>query len=263
MKKIQTLASPDAGTSAFLSLLKMEFGETDSQIIETGDQEHVINVLAGTCAINIFLPDETSMSFDPVGSRENIFGGKPEMVYVPFGSRYEVICRKEPFEAVIYTAPTDQYAPPEHVKPEQVQTIASGKSDWQRQVHVAMGENGPATRMIVGESESPPGNWSSFPPHRHTQDNHPDEANLEELYYFNFQPDSGFILGGIYDDPAAKEDARVRVFRHGQIFDVPKGYHFLAPCPGHETHYTWALGGQTKAFGAWIDDHELSWLNEG
>jgi 5-deoxy-D-glucuronate isomerase len=28
------------------------------------------------------------------------------------------------------------------------------------------------------------------------------ETSLEELYSFEFQPQSGFIIGGMYDDPA-------------------------------------------------------------
>jgi 5-deoxy-glucuronate isomerase len=230
-------------------------------VIETGGSEHAINVLAGQCAVRIEVSGGSKVVFEPVGSRKDIFDGKPEMVYVPAGSRYEVICGKAPFEAAIYTAPTDQIAAPAHVKPDEVRTVDSGKLDWARQVHIAMGDGGPATRMMLGESESPPGNWTGFPPHRHTLDQPPGETKLEELYYFRFQPETGFIIGGIYDNPEAKEEARLRIFRHGQAFDVPEGYHFLAPCPGYRVRYTWALGGRTKIFGAWKDDPELAWLH--
>ena len=261
MGVIKTLASPDLGNSVFLSLMILEFDGAGPHRLETDGQEHVINVLAGRCAVHIELSDGTSQSIGPVGNREDIFGGKPEMVYIPIHCRYEIVCQKTPFEAAIYTAPTDQAAPPAHVRPDQVRTVDSGKSDWQRQVHIAMGDNGPATCMMLGESESPPGNWSSFPPHRHMQNNPPQETSLEELYYFKFQPQSGFIIGGVYDDPAAKEDTRLKVLRHGQVFDVPGGYHFLAPCPGHRTRYTWALGGKIQKFGSWKDDTELAWLH--
>lgn len=258
---IVTLASPDNGSSVFLSLLSLTFEGAGTQVLETKGREHVINVLAGSCSVHIQTSGGNKIVFDPVGSRESIFGGKPELVYVPVGSRYEMVCAKGPFEAAIYTAPTDEVAPAAHVLPEQVRTVDSGKLDWQRQVHIAMGDKGAATRMMLGESESPPGNWSSFPPHRHAEPNPPQETTLEELYYFKFEPDTGFIIGGIYDDPLYKENARLKIFRHGQVFDVPGGYHFLAPCPGHRVHYTWALGGPMKIFGSWRDDSELSWLH--
>jgi 5-deoxy-glucuronate isomerase len=261
MGAIKTLASPELGNSVFLSLMTLKFDGAGAHRLQTDGQEHVINVLAGSCAVNIVLADGTSMAFDSVGGREDIFGGKPEMVYVPLRSRYEVVCRKAPFEAAIFSAPTDRTAPAAHVKADQVRTVDSGKSDWQRQVHIAMGDDGPATCMMLGETDSPPGNWSSFPPHRHTHHNPPQEANLEELYYFKFKPQSGFIIGGMYDDPAAREDARLKLISHEQIFDVPGGYHFLAPCPGHRVRYAWALGGKAKKFGSWQDDKELAWLH--
>jgi len=261
MGTFKTLASPPLGSSAFVSFSTLELEAVGTHMLETIGQEHVLNVLAGTCTVRIELPDGRQMAFDPVGRRDTIFGGKPEAVYIPLNSRYEVICRKAPFEAAIFAAPTDQSALPAHVKPEQVRTVDAGKSDWQRQVHILMGDTGPATRMMLGETESPPGNWSGFPPHRHSCDNLPHETKLEELYYFKFMPESGFIIGGIYDDPAAKENARLRLYRHGQVFDVPEGYHFLSPCPGYRTRYAWVLGGQTKKFGSWQDDPELAWLH--
>ncbi len=261
MGTLKTLVSPELGSSAFVSLSTLELEASRTHTMETADQEHAINVLAGTCAVRIELPDGRSVSFDPVGRRDTIFGGKPEAVYVPIRCRYEVVCRKAPFEAAIFAAPTDACAPPAQVTAEQVRTVDAGKSDWPRPVHILMGDTGPATRMMLGETESPPGNWSGFPPHRHTQDNLPHETKLEELYYFKFMPESGFIIGGLYDDPGAKENTRLRVFRQNQVFDVPEGYHFLSPCPGYKTRYAWVLGGKTKKFGAWQDDPELAWLH--
>lgn len=261
MGMLVTLASPDQGSSVFLGLLSLTFNGPGSQTLQTNGREHVVNVLAGRCSIHIDIPGEKPVVFESVGSREDIFGGKPEMVYIPVDCRYEVSCLQAPFEAAIYTAPTDEVQPAAHVTPEQVHSIDSGKLDWRRQVHIAMGDAGPATRMMLGESESPPGNWSSFPPHRHEHDVPPKETTLEEVYYFKFKPDTGFIIGGIYDDPAEKEKARLKIFRHGQVFDVPGGYHFLAPCPGHRVRYAWALGGERKIFGSWKDDSELVWLH--
>ena len=262
MGTLVTLASPDSGSAVFLSLLSLSFEGPGSESLTTQGREHVVNVLAGRCSIRIEVPGGNIVTFDSVGNREDIFGGKPEMVYVPVDCRYEVTCLQAPFEAAIYTAPTDESRPAVHVKPDGVHTIDSGKLDWRRQVHIAMGDAGPAACMMLGESESSRGNWSSFPPHRHADDNPPHETSLEEVYYFKFQPDTGFIIGGIYDDPSKKEEARLKIFRHGQVFDVPGGYHFLAPCPGHRVRYAWALGGDRKIFGAWKDDSELAWLHE-
>jgi 5-deoxy-D-glucuronate isomerase len=171
MGTLKTLASPQLGSSAFVSVSTLEFETAGTHVLETGGQEHVLNILTGTCSVRVDLPDGQRMAFDPVGRRDSIFGGKPEAVYIPVNSRCEVTCSKAPFEAAIFAAPTDQTAPPAHITPEEVRTVDAGKSDWQRQVHILMGDSGPATRMMLGETESPPGNWSGFPPHRHTRDN--------------------------------------------------------------------------------------------
>jgi 5-deoxy-glucuronate isomerase len=255
------LASPGLGNSTYLSLLRLTFDSPGSRLLETKEQEHAVNILSGIGALRIFPADGGQLWIDPIGSRDDIFGGNPEMAYIPIHCRYEIMCRSFPFEALIYMAPTDESAPVVQVKAEQVKTVTSGASDWQRQVYIGMGADGPATRMILGETESPPGNWSGFPPHRHTISDLPREAMLEELYYFSFNPPTGFIIGAVYDDPDAKEDACLKLFRQGQVFDVSRGYHFLAPCPGYRVRYTWALGGPVKAFGAWLDDPELAWLH--
>ena len=46
----------------------------------------------------------------------------------------------------------------------------------------------PARRLIVGETYTPSGNWSTYPPHRHKVDNLPAEAAHEEMYYFRVNP---------------------------------------------------------------------------
>ena len=46
----------------------------------------------------------------------------------------------------------------------------------------------PARRLIVGETLTPSGNWSTFPPHRHENEDLPREARHEELYFFKVSP---------------------------------------------------------------------------
>jgi 5-deoxy-glucuronate isomerase len=236
MGELKTIASPELGNSRFLSLLRLELQSGDTQRLETGECEHVIDILSGQCAVTITRAGSDPVRYEAVGERADIFSGRPELVYVPRESVCEIECLESPREAVIYTAPTDEAAAPAYVAAEQVQVMVSGVSDWQREVFIGMGEDGPATRMMVGETESPPGNWSGFPPHRHTNDNPPDELAMEELYYFHIHPRGGFVIGGTYQDPARKEEtAELRIYRHGQVFDVPDGYHFIAPCPGYMT----------------------------
>ncbi len=61
----------------------------------------------------------------------------------------------------------------------------------------------PSTRpvgFIVGETINPPGNWSSYPPHKHDEHRPPHEVQLEEVYYFKFDPPGGFGVQLRYDE---------------------------------------------------------------
>ncbi len=263
MGELKTIASPDQGNSSFLTLLRLELEGAGAHSLETGEHEHVVDVLSGRCAAAITRPGSGAVRYGSVGQRTDIFSGRPEFIYIPRESICEIECLEAPFEAVIYTAPADEVASPAHILAEQVRVITSGVSDWQREVFIGMDEEGPATRIMVGETESPPGNWSGFPPHRHSDDSPPDELAMEELYYFHIHPRNGFVIGGTYQDPANKEQtARLDIYGHGQAFGVSSGYHFIAPCPGYRVRYTWALGGRRRGFGAWTNDPDLAWLND-
>lgn len=55
-------------------------------------------------------------------------------------------------------------------------------------LHSARLENSNAKILTVGESYVTPGNWAGFPPHKHDEDNMPQECIAEEIYYYLFDP---------------------------------------------------------------------------
>ena len=63
-----------------------------------------------------------------------------------------------------------------------------------------------ANFLLVGETISEPGNWSSFPPHKHDNDNLPHETALEELYFFRFQPNRGFGFQRVYTEDRSLDE---------------------------------------------------------
>lgn len=261
MDTFETLASPEEGNSTFLTLHRLRFSQPgQSWSLTTDNVEHVVDIFSGTCRISGNSRAE-QFDFNPVGSRKNIFSGPPDLVYVPRQTSYEISCRHAPCELIIYSASTDEDSSPAIVSGNKVTCIDAGTSDWSRRVYIGFGEDSPTTRMMVGETHSPPGNWSSFPPHRHQLNSPPEELSLEELYYFKFDRKQGFAIGGIYQDPAfTKETGELKMIGDGEIFDVPGGYHFIAPVPGYRLSYSWALGGKQKGFGRWVNDPNHEWL---
>ena len=262
MCNFETLASPARGNSSFLTLYRLQFSlRGQSWKLDTDSAEHVVDIFSGTCQIKGSSSINEHFDFHPVGSRKNIFSGPPELVYIPRRTSYSISCRQGPCELVIYSAPTDENSSPLMVSDEAINCIDAGTSDWSRRVYIGLGEDGPATRIMVGETHSPPGNWSSFPPHRHQMNRPPEELALEELYYFKFDRKQGFAIGGVYEDPLfAKDTSDLKIIGDGEIFDVPGGYHFIAPASGYRLSYSWALGGEQKGFGKWVNDPNHEWL---
>jgi 5-deoxy-glucuronate isomerase len=261
MARLSTIAAPQDGSSRFVSLYCLEFEQPGSHIIETGSREYVIDLISGRCSAHLSTP-KGDADYEQAGGRPDIFSGPPSYIYVPKDSTCRIECPKAGFLAMIYAAPTGQDADPAHITPDQVKLVEAGKPGWRRQVYIGLGDEGAATRMMVGETHGFPGNWSGFPPHRHSDPSQTGELELEELYYFFTRPAGGFIIGGTYSDPDHKDaTAKLKIYNDRQAFDVPQGYHLLSPCPGYQVNYTWVLAGPQKGFGAWTEDPNLSWLN--
>ena len=110
------------------------------------------------------------------------------MVYWPPRSSFEVTAASEEFDAGIFSAPSTATAPPALLGGPAVVAKQVGRDNWQRTVYSALAENVPAERLLAGETLNPPGNWSSYPPHKHDRSNPPNEAVLEEIYFFRIDP---------------------------------------------------------------------------
>ena len=59
-----------------------------------------------------------------------------------------------------------------------------GKLNWQRDVNdiITSKYEGKVDRIVLGETYSMPGQWSSYPSHKHDTDNLPFEVNKRELH---------------------------------------------------------------------------------
>lgn len=76
--------------------------------------------------------------------------------------------------------------------------ITPGATNWQRKVHTCIGEKVDADRLIAGETFTPSGDWSSYPPHKHDSYDPTREAPYEEVYFFLTIPAKGFGIQRIY-----------------------------------------------------------------
>jgi 5-deoxy-glucuronate isomerase len=231
--------------------LILDGGETFSGT--TGDREFLAVLLSskGTFVIE-------GQTFANVGGRSNVFSGKPHSVYLPCGANYSITAQGR-LEIGLVSAPSDLKVAPYVIGPEKVTTGVWGAANFARNYHQILTQAGqpdlPAARLIVGETYTPSGNWSTYPPHRHEKEDLPREAFHEELYFFKVNPADGFGLTRYYND----EIDTGYVVRDNTILMAPKGYHTVVSAPGYTTYYLWALAGQHRVQ-ATADDPALSWV---
>ena len=135
-----------------------------------------------------------------------------------------------------------------------------GAANFKRYFHQILTEIAqpdlPARRLIVGETFTPSGNWSTYPPHKHEVEDLPREAYHEEMYYFKVAPTDGFGICHYYNDQGEAENFTVR---DNTIMMAPFGYHTVVSAPGYMTYYLWFLAGEHRVQ-ATVDDPKLGWV---
>jgi len=225
---------------------------------ETGSNEAVLTIFGGKCSLQIMTANK-ELSYESIGDRLDVFSGKPTMIYLPPDVEYRIIAESR-VEIGISMAPSNSDSPPILVKPEEVVEVSVGSWNWRRTVRTSIGENVKAQRLLVGETINPPGNWSSYPPHKHDEKKL-GEAPLEEIYFFKVNPPNGFGFQRIYT-PQDDEDPFDEIFliENNDLVVIPRGYHPVVAAPGYQLYYLWVLAGEERKYGAWSDDPNHSWL---
>ncbi len=247
-------------TMRFLDFARIQLAAGAKHSGETKAREAVVDVFGGSATFSVETPDGRRARFENIGGRADVFSGPPAMVYLPPQSRFEIVATSA-LDAGIFTAPSQATIPPRVLAGDSVTTKEVGRDNWKRVVHSALAEDVPAERLLAGETLNLPGNWSSYPPHKHDRKNPPNEAVLEEIYFFRVKPAQGF--GFIYtytapDDPSGFSN--VFVVEDGDTVLLPKGYHPVVAAPGYALHYTWVLAGEERRYGAWADDPRHAWV---
>ncbi len=233
------------------SYLNLSDGETFK--LATGDREFLAVLLGGKGTFTV-----NDQAFANVGGRPNVFSGKPHAVYLPCESQATVAAQGR-LELGLVSAPSDLKTAPYVIGPERVASGVWGAANFTRNFHqiltFASQPDLPARRLIVGETYTPSGNWSTFPPHRHEKDDLPREAYHEELYFFKVSPADGFGITRYYND----EIDTGYIVRDNTILMAPNGYHTVVSAPGYTTYYLWALAGHHR-LQATADDPALAWV---
>jgi 5-deoxy-glucuronate isomerase len=182
-------------------------------------------------------------------------------VYIPARTKFEIQAEGA-VEIALPSAPSEMEAEPYVIAPSQVVSGVWGAANFKRYYHqiltMASQPELPARRLIVGETFTPSGNWSTYPPHKHQVDDLPREAYHEEMYFFKVSPSDGFGICHYYNEEGEEENFTVR---DNSIHMMPRGYHTVVSAPGYTTYYLWFLAGNQRVQ-ATVDDPHLGWVGK-
>jgi 5-deoxy-glucuronate isomerase len=212
---------------------------------ESGEFELALVVLGGRCRV------EAEGETWELGGRASVFEGMPWALYLPRDTAYRV---EGGAELAICGARADTRREPVLVRPEDVEVEVRGSGNATRQINHIVKPEFPAERLLVVEVFTPSGNWSSYPPHKHDEDNPPGEVVLEETYYFRTD---GFAVQRLYS-PRHGLDLTETVY-DGDLMLVPYGYHTTAAAHGYDLYYLNALAGGRRSMAS-ADDPALHWI---
>ncbi|RBW69041.1 5-deoxy-glucuronate isomerase [Bacillus taeanensis] len=230
---------------------ELKAGETLEKATE--DQEVCLVLLSGKASVKT-----KQANFENIGKRMNVFEKiPPYSVYVPSDDKYEVEALTD-LEIAVCLAPGKGTYEARLIAPEDVGTEDRGSGSMSRKIHNILPEQKPADSLLVVEVFTPEGNWSSYPPHKHDQDNLPQESYLEETYYHKVNPaENGFAIQRVYTDDRSLDETLV--VKDSNVVLVPKGYHPVSAPPGYEVYYLNVMAGPTRTW-QFHNDPEHEWL---
>ena len=183
--------------------------------------------------------------------RKDVFTDGPYALHVCGGQRIGV--RAETDTEILAACTRNQMAfAPKLYRPEDAPYKAFAKGKFggtaNRQVNTLFDKDtAPWSNMVLGETLTARGNWSSYLPHRHPQ---------PELYYFRFDHPDGFGASFVGDEVFKSTD--------GSFAAIPGGWvHPQSAAPGFRMYTCWLirhLDGDPWLQGSRFDDERYLWM---
>lgn len=237
--KVHDVTPKDAGWGYVgFGLYRLKPGESAAE--KTGETEVILVLVEGKADIS-----GGGKAFGELGDRMNVFERKPpHCVYVPAGSDWSAKATTECTLAVC-TAPAKPGREAAVIGPEGLSLNTRGRDANTRYIFpIAMEERDVADSLLVTEVFTPAGNWSSYPPHRHDEDNFPDMTYLEETYYHRLNPAQGFGFQRVFTEDGSLDET-MAVSDHDLVL-VPKGHHPCGAPYGYEMYYLNVMAGPIR-----------------
>lgn len=219
-------------------LIRLRAGENWSE--ETGSTEVILVMVEGKAKVTA-----AGQDWGELGARMNVFEKTPpHCLYVPNGSDWALQTTTDATIAVC-KAPGRGGHLARRIGPEGITLTQRGEGSNARFINnIAMEGEDYCDSLLVTEVFTPAGNWSSYPSHRHDEDDYPRITYLEETYYHRLNPANGFGIQRVYTDDLTLDETMA--VHDGDVVCVPKGHHPCGAPHGFEIYYLNVMAGPKR-----------------
>jgi 5-deoxy-glucuronate isomerase len=212
-------------------------GAHSAESFSTGNRETGLICLSGEATLTV--------------ENEELSLGRYDALYIPRDS-FVGIATKTNVDLAEFSADVSKRYPLQVVHFSEISgdpglKYSTGGSGCRRHLNMLLAKNIQAGRLIVGFTDSDPGNWTSWPPHEHA-------AMLEEMYVYFNMPAPAYGIQLVYNNTEYPE--LVTVVREGDAVLIPRGFHPNVGIPGHRICFLWAMAAHRE-----VEDRQFGVVN--
>lgn len=235
------------------ALHRLRPGDTVAEA--TGNREVILVMVEGKARIS-----GAGRDWGELGERMNVFEKTPpHCLYLPNGSEWRAKATTDCTIAVC-SAPGKGGHAVRRIGPEGITLTERGKGTNTRYINnIAMEAEDYCDSLLVTEVFTPAGHWSSYPSHRHDEDDYPRITYLEETYYHRLNPANGFGIQRVYTDDGALDETMA--VADGDVVLVPRGHHPCGAPYGFEMYYLNVMAGPLRKW-RFVAAPEVEWIME-
>lgn len=207
--------------------------------VSTGEREMALIVNGGDAEMA-----GGDVRFTFTDTRTDPFRQKPSLALFPPGTDLTVLALTDLEFSQAATFRRDGCCgKPVLIRASDVTEVPRGAEGTARTIRTLI-PKGVASNLLLFEVITEPGNWSSYPPHKHDTEDPPRESLLEEIYYYRIEPSGGFVFQRIFDDSLELDESYA--VRDRDIVAIPRGYHPTSAAPGFACYTQAVMAGPTK-----------------
>lgn len=235
------------------SLYRLWAGESAAEA--TGGNEAILVMVEGKAQIKA-----AGQDWGVLGERMDVFEKTPpHCLYVPNGEDWQAVAETDCTIAVC-AAPGKGGHKARRIGPDGITLTERGKGTNTRYINnIAMEAEDYCDSLLVTEVFTPAGHWSSYPSHRHDEDDFPRITYLEETYYHRLNPAQGFGIQRVYTEDGTLDETMA--VSSGDVVLVPRGHHPCGAPYGFEMYYLNVMAGPRRNW-RFQPDPAVEWIME-